>query len=117
MKRRTLFGSHLYGQIVYPLLAASVVVGIVATLVAVYFLEDLTNKWVLQVARSSTESATARCVEYARVMGREAALVASGPHMRSAAERGGPGAIQPLVVTENAVLGYDSMLVIDDSGR
>jgi len=54
MTRRTMLGSHLYSQIVVPLIVASVCLAIVASLVAVYFLSDLTSKWVTQVADATT---------------------------------------------------------------
>ncbi len=116
MTRRPIFGSRLYNQIVYPLLAASIVVGVVATLVAVYFLSDLTNKWVEQVAESSTVNRVMRVEEYARQMQRVALFAASSSRMSAAAATGDIDAMRSTVESETA-LGYDNVIVLDSEGK
>lgn len=117
MRRRTFFGSHLYSQIVAPLLAASIVVGLVATLVAVYFLRDLTDTWVAQVAQSSTVNLVHRAEEYAGQMQRVTAFAASTEQMRKALVANDQAGIAAAVAEENSVLDFDSMAVLDPEGR
>lgn len=117
MKRRSLFGSRLYGQIVYPLLAASVVVGIVATFVAVYFLQDLTGRWVSEVARNSTDTLATSVSDYAGQMERMARIAVADGGIRSSVARLDDSAMRAAVVIENTNLGFDSMMLLDPQGR
>ncbi len=116
MRRHSLFGGHLYNQIVYPLLAASVVVGIVATVVAVYFLENLTDRWVSEVAGSSTENLAYRYREYAEHMLREARLIAGDEQLLAALARGDRARLEREVELHNTMLGFDGMAVFDERG-
>lgn len=117
MKRPPLFGSRLYNQIVYPLLAASIVVGVVATLVAVYFLSDLTNKWVEQVAVSSLNNIVTRYDSFSEQMQRVARFAASDPGLIAAAAADDRDQLRREVFSQHSALGYDSIAVIDSTGR
>lgn len=117
MRRRGFFGSHLYSQIVAPLLGASVIVALLATLVAVYFLRDLTDKWVAQVAQSSTANLVFRTEEFAAQMQRVTAFAANTATMRDAIVSGDAEAITSAVTDSNRVLGFDSLMVLDSRGR
>lgn len=114
--KRPLFGSRLYNQIVYPLLTASIVVGVVATLVAVYFLSDLTNKWVEQIAVSALGNMVNRYDSFAEQTQRVVRFAASNPRIVEAARAGDREALQEEISAENATLGFDCMAVIDENG-
>ena len=116
MNRRNPFGSHLYTQIVAPLLVASVIVGLVATAVAVYFLRDLTDKWVEQHAESATSNLAYRHEEYARQMQRVTAFIARGDELRKAAETDDDAAVKEVLARQNAVLGFDCIVLIGPDG-
>ena len=61
MTRKSFFGSHLYSQIVVPLIVASVGLSTWPhRSLRVYFLQDLTGKWVTQVADATTSGVVAR---------------------------------------------------------
>ena len=116
MKVRTLLGSHLYTQIVVPLLLASLLVGIVASGVAVYFLRDLTTKWVTEVATATTANIVDHQKQYAEQMLRVANIAAESPRLHEAIESGDPAAVRREVVWGNVALDYDSMVLLDATG-
>lgn len=117
MKRRSIFGSHLYGQIVYPLLAAAILVGVIATVVAVYFLNDLTSKWVSQVAHSSSENVALRFEDYARAAGRETRLVAEDGEVGRAVRSGNTSSLAGILEGQKTALGLDCLMLLDADGK
>lgn len=117
MVKRSLFGAHLYNQIVYPLLAASVIVGIVATVVAVYFLEHLTNQWVSEIARTSTESMAYRYRSYSEQFMREADLAANDGKMFYRPNEPVGSSLLRGVALHGDQLEFDSAAVLDAEGR
>ncbi|MDZ4168746.1 MAG: HD domain-containing protein [Coriobacteriia bacterium] len=116
MKRRSLFGAHLYNQIVYPLLAASVIVGIVATVVAVYFLEDLTDRWVSEVVTAGVESFAEGYHNHAEQLMRETRLAADDRDLACAAAAGDTTVTAGLLADQAAVLGVDGIVLMDATG-
>ncbi len=114
--RLNLFGKHLYSQIVSPLMISSVVVGIVATLIAVFFLSSLTDSWVDQVAEASTESLNARFEARARSMGRMAKLTAQDTDLSLALALGDLASARGSLVGINVALGFDNMALLDSDG-
>ena len=116
MTRRSVFGSHLYSQIVVPLLVASVVVGLVATAVAVYFLRDLTDRWVTQVADAVTVDLVNDYGRYANQMQRVAREDATNPDVVLAAGTGDRAALRLSIASTSRALNYDGLLVLDTSG-
>jgi len=117
MNQRPLLGTRLYNQIVYPMVAASVIVGLVAAAVAVLFLDDLTGRWVSEVAHSSTGGLALQFTKYCDRMNREASLVVDGGEMRTAIDSGDVAAVRQKVATDNAVLGFDTTMVLDPLDR
>lgn len=117
MRRRSFFGSHLYSQIVAPLLGASIVVGLVATVVAVYFLRDLTDRWVAQVAESATINLVHRTEEFAAQMQRTTSFAANSTQLRDALASGDREALGEAVMQHNSVLRFDGLFVLDSGGR
>ncbi len=116
MRTRSLFSARLYNQIVYPLLAASIVVGIIATIVAVYFLEELTNEWVMSHAANSTENLAHRYRSHAEQMLREARFAADEGELTEAMLAGDFDAAQRQIEQQNRSLGFDLIMVRDSTG-
>jgi len=117
MERRKLFGSHLYSQIVLPLLAASFAVALIATAVAVYFLRDLTDKWVSEVADAITTSVVDRCSQYASSMTRDVRIVAENRGVARLAAGEASTSPELSLIRESAALGFDNLMVVDSSGE
>lgn len=117
MKRLSLFGSHLYNQIVVPLLAASLIVGLVATAVAVYFLRDLTDKWVSQVADGTTTNLVVRYTQYADEMKQISRVIASDPQLRDAVAKGDKYTAAERITWAKSTLGYDNLMILDAEGK
>ena len=115
MRNRTIFGSHLYNQIVGPLLLAALVVAVAASAVAVYFLRDLTDKWVSQVAEATTTNLVSRYDEYAHQMLHLVKIAAEGPGMVAVTDNYTAARAQKEVVWEKAALDYDNVMLLDES--
>lgn len=116
VKVRALLGSHLYNQIVIPLLVASILVGVVASAVAVYFLRDLTTKWVTEVATATTANVVDQYERSAEQMLRVASIAAESPQLQDAIDSGDPTALHSAAVAGNVALDFDSLAVLDASG-
>lgn len=117
MRRRLGFGTHLYGQIVYPLLVASIVVGVVATVVAVYFLEDLTGRWVSQLAAASANNVAGYYSHRADLLEREASAITGDDGLREALRSGDANAIRLALSRVRSPLDFAGLAVLDSSGR
>lgn len=110
------FGKHLYGQIVYPLVAASVLVGLVATLVAVYFLGGLTENWVDNVAQGAIANLESRFDARARNMQRFAELLVEEPAFKSAVAAGDFDRVSVLLSQKNVALDFDNIALLEPGG-
>ena len=116
MRNRKIFGSNLYNQIVGPLLLAALVAAITALAVTVFFLRDLTDKWVAQVAEATTTNLVGRYEEYADQMLHLVKIAADSPGMRAAANNYSTAGTQGEVVWENIALDYDNVMLLDETG-
>ncbi len=116
MKSRALLGSHLYTQIVVPLVIASIVIGIAASAVAVYALRSLTNQWVSQITESTTLNVAERVDQYASHMRRAVSVAVENPRLRSALNRGAFGEVQAEMMPGSIALDYDNTLLLDGAG-
>ena len=114
--RSTLFGRHLYNQIVMPLVLASLVVGVLATIVAVYFLSSLTEAWVEQLAESTTVNIDQRITHRGRNVTRVAKLTAEDGRLRDALYAGDISQASGLLVQINSSLKYDNIMILDEAG-
>jgi hypothetical protein len=112
-----MFGSHLYSQIVVPLIVASVCLAIAASVVAVYFLRDLTSKWVTQVADSTTNGVVDRYAQNNEAMSHFARALAEDDAIRNPVAAGDMAALRTELSSEMAVLPYSGIAVIDTTGR
>ena len=116
MTRRKVFGSHLYNQIVATLLVASVVIGFIAAMVAGTSVRSVTDRWVTQVADAVTAS-VADCYDYhGEQVQRAARSVARDHDLQAAAQAGDADSLSRAVSAVSATLGYDGVLVLDESG-
>lgn len=116
-KLRSRLASHLYGQIVYPLMAASVLVGIVATLVAVYFLQNLTNDSIAKFAQSATENLAYRYRQANLQMLRETRFAANDDDLLLAAALGDEVRLRREIEQLNRALDFDVVLITTSRGE
>jgi putative nucleotidyltransferase with HDIG domain len=116
MTRRSLFSSHLYGQIVVPLIAASIGLSLAASVVGVYFLQNLTGKWVTQVAGATTSGVVARYWEFSEEMHSVAKAVAEEEELRASADKGDRSALSSQLASRTALVSRGSVAVIDRGG-
>lgn len=110
-----LFGRHLYAQIVFPLVLASLLVGFLATLVALYFLGSLTNGWVDEVVASAASNLESRVNSRASIMVELAQLTASDAELQAAIKSKDMAAVTRRLTAGNT-LKYDSVMVLDHEG-
>ncbi len=111
-----IFGKHLYNQIVVPLVAASIVVGLVATIVAVYFLSGLTDDWIDSVALGATQNLESRFNSHASSMGRVAKVAAEDTRLKQALAEDDMGKVRGLTAQINVSLGLDHLMLLDSEG-
>ena len=117
MKRSSLFGSHLYSQIAIPLIAASILVSVVASVAAVYFLGVLTTKWVTQVASATTVGIVQRWEEADSDRRSHMAMFSIDPLMIKAADALDEAGLRSRVASDSAFLmSSASIAVVDRSG-
>lgn len=117
MMRPFSLGKHLYSQIVVPLVMASLVVGVLATVVAVYFLSNLTDQWVDQLAESATQNLVGGVEGRAQTMAGVAKLAAEDRELRQALTDGDMTEARGVVVQTNVALGFDHVMLLDSAGR
>lgn len=112
-----IFGKHLYNQIVMPLVAASLVVGLVATIVAVYFLSGLTDDWIDSVALGATQNLESRFNARAVSMGRIAKIAGEDTRLKQALADGDMRKVSGLVAQISVSLSLDHVMLIDSDGK
>lgn len=116
MIRRSLFGTHLYSQIVVPIITASVAVALVASVAAVYFIRDLTTRWVTQVTEASAAGVVQRWQEADALRRERVTLFANDPRMRRAAGVGDIEAMRSEVASDAGIASQGAVSVVDSSG-
>ncbi|MDO9108631.1 MAG: hypothetical protein Q7U89_06520, partial [Coriobacteriia bacterium] len=107
-----IFGRHLYSQIVAPLVLASVLVGLLATGVAVFFLGTLTDGWVDEVALGSVQNLESRFDSRALNMVRVTGLAAGDQSLREAIASNDASGTEAILSKNNDSLDFDAMLVV-----
>jgi putative nucleotidyltransferase with HDIG domain len=117
MTRKSLLGTHLYSQIVVPLIAASVCLALVASVVAVYFLQDLTSKWVTQVADATTTGVVDRYMQHEAEMHDVGRALAEDFAIRDAVDSGNASALHSELASEAALVPFSGIAILDSSGR
>jgi putative nucleotidyltransferase with HDIG domain len=121
------FGKHLHNQIIVPLVVASLVVGVVATLVAWTLLDQIIRSWIDEAATATSASVVARFDDKSQEMQRAIKLVAENPRFVDAVKSGDSMAISAQLVGINQALdaprsGYEmietsNLMLLDDTGR
>ncbi len=114
---RFFLGRHLYNQIVLPLVVAALVVGVVATVIATYFLSDLTDRWIDEVAESAAASVLNRVHDRADAMHTVARLVADGQEIADALETANAGELGALLDRSRVSHGFADVALVDRNGR
>jgi len=117
MKKRSFFGTHLYSQIIYPMLVASVAVGVIAALVSVWGVHQLTNDWVARMARDEAEHAVERARVYGEQVQHESSLIAHDIEQHIAENPGDLEAAKSSVQAVSEGLKADTVVLLDGSGK
>jgi len=112
-----LLGRHLYYQIAIPLVLAALIVGGVATVVATYFLSELTDRWIEEVAESASAGIQARLEDRVRMMESLAGLTASDAGLTAAIEAGDVPAIEAALERAQRVYRFTTVAVVDTGGQ
>ncbi len=107
---------RLYSQIVLPLLAAAIVVGIVATVVAVYFLSNLTDSWVDEIASGVGRNLVNRIEAQIDSMMSMAEVASADPRLVDALAGRDPGAVRDVLASTGASLHADNLMLLDADG-
>jgi len=116
MKRPSVFGRHLHNQIVIPLVCVLVVVGAIATFVAVALIGRVINDWIEDTARSTSAAVIAQIEEQGVNAVRGAKLAAENGGLEEAASADDPGAISGQLVLLNQSLQADNIMLLDQDG-
>lgn len=121
------FGKHLHNQIIVPLVVASVVVGVVATLVAWALLDQVIRGWIDETATATSASVVARFDDKSAEMQQAIKLVAENPRFVDAVQSNDLMAISAQLVGISQALdapnsGYErtetsNLMLLDDTGK
>ncbi len=114
---RLFTGKHLYNQIAVPLVLAALVVGIAATVVATYFLADLTDRWIDQVAENATGGLETRLADRSNTMLTIADLTVRDPALVTSIEAGDIGALEAVLEDTRETHRFAHVMVLDGEGR
>lgn len=117
MKKHSFFGSHLYSQIVYPLLALSIAVGVLAALVSVWGVRQLTNDWVARMAVDQADHAVEQARDYGNHLQHEVDLIALHIERRASERSGGQEPAKSAIPEIAAGLEGDTVLLLDSAGQ
>ncbi|MCE5203989.1 MAG: HD domain-containing protein [Actinomycetia bacterium] len=111
-----LFGKHLHNQIVYPLLASLVMVGVIAVVVAVSMIGQVIERWIDANAESTIVNVESRLNESSDDIERALKLVAEDRRFEQAVNAGDVQTISAMLVGMNQSLETDNVMLLDDSG-
>jgi len=121
------FGKHLHNQIIVPLVVASLVVGVVATLVAWVLLDQIIRGWIDETATATSANVAARFDDKSAQMQQAIKLVAENPRFVLAVQSEDRQAISAQLVGLAQALdaptpGYDpvetaNLMLLDEEGR
>jgi len=120
------FGKHLHNQIIVPLVVASMIVGVVATLVAWALLDQVIRGWIDETATATAASVEARFEDRSSEMQQAIKLVAENPRFVETVQGGDTQEISAQLVGINQALdepgsGYEvtetgNLMLLDDTG-
>jgi putative nucleotidyltransferase with HDIG domain len=110
------FGKHLHNQIVIPLLAVSVAVAVIATVVGVLWLQTLIEDWVGSNTEQAVATAQSKFTDVARRLQIDAKLVSEQTAVQSGVEKGDWGAVERALTKIRASIDVDDVMLLDDAG-
>ncbi|MCE5192222.1 MAG: HD domain-containing protein [Actinomycetia bacterium] len=110
------FGRHLHNQIIVPLVAASIVVAIVATLVASTLIGRITQSWIDESVESVIINTRSRLEETSVDLQRSAKMAAEDSRLVDAASKDDVQRLSGVLVLLNQSLGADNLMLLDDWG-
>jgi putative nucleotidyltransferase with HDIG domain len=111
------FGHRLHGQIIWPLMVASIGVAIIAAVAAQMVVGGIVDQWADHAAESSAaflESRVGRRVVDAH---RNLRLLTGDEHIQAVIEGGDADAIRQELLIANRTLGAGALALLDDAGR
>ena len=114
--KRTIFGTHLYTQIVWPLVLAAALAGVLVAFLAVYFLDALTGDWVARIAEGSVRHVASVIDSKAESMRLASRMVAVDAQLREALGNEDAEAARGALARLNTVAGYDAVSVLRPDG-
>lgn len=114
---RPWFNAHLHSQIVAPLVAAPLIVGIVATVVAVSLIGMIVTGWIDENTESTSAALTAVLREQGDDLLRDVRIVAESTDVGRAALETDRGVLAGRLVLANRSLREDNLMLIDEAGR
>lgn len=106
-------GSRLFVQIVFPLVIISVAVGVVATVIAAYFFDDLSSRWASQVAEHTTSRVISYFDAHAQTVERGARVLSGDSEILEAVETNDASALRKRIAAMNGRMRYDVLIVLD----
>ncbi|MDO8879700.1 MAG: HD domain-containing protein [Coriobacteriia bacterium] len=115
MIRRPL-GKHLHSQIIWPLAIASVVVAIIATIVAVSAIGTIVDRWIGRSAESAGTLVQARIAHRSQSTQRSLELIATDPRVMEAVATDDYSELRTHLSLAGRALGVDGLMVLDGSG-
>lgn len=110
------FGRHLSGQIIWPLIIVSVLIGIVATMVSARVLGDFTRAIGEQSARTTAEYVISDLRHHASSSVRALGVLAARPGFVSVISSGDRAKIEEHLRLSNDAIGVDMIVVTDGAG-
>jgi putative nucleotidyltransferase with HDIG domain len=108
---------HLHSQIVVPLVGAVVVVGAIATMVAVSLIGVIITQWIDQSALSTSQTAKSALQQQGHDLLRGAKLAAESSALMTAVESDDSGAVAAQLVLVNQSLAEGNIMLLDGEGR
>jgi len=110
------FGRHLSSQIIWPLILASTVIGIVATLVAVRIIGDIVGTWTYEQARSTVDVLIQDVSDRHQSEARALTLLSKRPDFLAVISSGEAAALSEQLRIANESIEADSIVILDADG-
>jgi putative nucleotidyltransferase with HDIG domain len=110
------FWNRLHNQIVLPLVGATAVVGVVATLMGIVLISDIVERWVDANAQGRVESLEAHFSGSAESLISSARLVSEDPRLADAISQGARQDMTAFLIELMAAVEIDNVMVLDPDG-
>jgi putative nucleotidyltransferase with HDIG domain len=109
--------SRLHNQIILPLIAATALIGVVATLFGILLISGVIERWVDENALSSAKALEAHLVDLKGSTSAAARLLSEDPRFHEAVASGDESRIGGLLVQMRPALDVDDIMLLDERGR